>query len=194
MPDDPIRIIQETTLSDHHFPLKQLTYEQRRRDGSWQRETREVYLNASGVAVLLYDPERRTVLLTRQFRPGVRMAGDDGFLVEVPAGMLDDADPEARIRAELMEETGFEARKLRRIMTLYASPGTLTEQVHYFLGEYGQADKKEQGGGEEEEGEDIEVLEMDVGEALRQAGTGGIRDAKTVILLQALREELRTLR
>jgi len=192
--DDPIRIIKEDLLSDNYFPLKTLTYEQRRRDGGWQRQTREVYANASGVAVLLYDPERRTVLLTRQFRPGARMAGHDGFLVEVPAGALDDAAPEDRIRTELMEETGFEARKLRKLMTLFASPGSLTEQVHYFLGEYGKAGKKEEGGGEQEEGEDIEVLEMDVDEALRQLGTGGIRDAKTVILLQALREELRTLR
>ena len=190
--DDRIRIIKEDILSDNYFQLKKLSYEQRRRDGSWQRQTREVYANASGVAVLLYDPERRTVLLTRQFRPGARLAGHDGFLVEVPAGILDDASPEDRIRAELMEETGYEARKLRKLMTLFASPSSLTEQVHYFLGEYTKADKKEEGGGEEDEGEDIEVLEMDVDQALQQVRDGGIRDAKTVILLQALNEELRT--
>lgn len=192
MPEDPIRIIKEDILSDNYFQLKNLTYEQRRKNGSWQRQTREVYANASGVAVLLYDPERRTVLLTRQFRPGARLAGHDGFMIEAPAGILDDASPEDRIRAELMEETGFEARKLRKLMTLFASPGSLTEQVHYFLGEYAKADKKEEGGGEEDEGEDIEVLEMDVDQALQQVRDGGIRDAKTVILLQALNEELRT--
>ena len=190
--DDRIRIIKEDILSDNYFQLKKLSYEQRRRDGSWQRQTREVYANASGVAVLLYDPERRTVLLTRQCRPGARLAGHDGFLVEVPAGILDDASPEDRIRAELMEETGFEARKLRKLMSLFASPSSSTEQVHYFLGEYGKAGKKEEGGGEPEEGEDIEVLEMDIDQALRQVRDGGIRDAKTVILLQALNEELRT--
>ena len=192
MPEDPIRIIKEDILSDNYFQLKNLTYEQRRKNGSWQRQTREVYANASGVAVLLYDPERRTVLLTRQFRPGARLAGHDGFMIEAPAGILDEASPEDRIRAELMEETGFEARKLRKLMTLFASPGSLTEQVHYFLGEYAKADKKEEGGGEEDEGEDIEVLEMDVDQALQQVRDGGIRDAKTVILLQALNEELRT--
>ena len=101
--DDPIRIIKEDSLSDNYFQLKNLTYEQRRKNGSWQRQTREVYANASGVAVLLYDPERRTVLLTRQFRPGARLAGYDGFMIEVPAGKLDEASPEDRIRAELME-------------------------------------------------------------------------------------------
>lgn len=190
MPDEIIRIIKEDILSDNYFQLKTLTYEQRRSDGDWQRETREVYVNGDGVAALLYDPERRTVLLTRQFRPGVRMAGDEGFLVEVPAGMLDDDDPERRMRAELLEETGFQPRTLRKLMTLYASPGSLTEQVHYFLGEYSKADRKQEGGGEEEEGEDIEVLEMAFDEALRQVAGGGIRDAKTVILLQALAAEL----
>lgn len=179
--DDPIRIIKEDILSNNYFQLKNLTYEQRRKNGSWQRQTREVYASASGVAVLL----------TRQFRPGARLAGHDGFMIEVPAGILDDASPEDRIRAELMEETGYEARKLRKLMTLFASPSSLTEQVHYFLGEYTKADKKEEGGGEEDEGEDIEVLEMDVDQALRQVRDGGICDAKTVILLQALRENLR---
>ncbi|OON63632.1 GDP-mannose pyrophosphatase [Massilia sp. KIM] len=191
MHDEPIRIIREDVLSDDYFTLKKLSYEQRRADGSWQRQTREVYDNASGAAVLLYDPERRTVLLTRQFRAGARLAGEPGFLIEVPAGMLDDTKPEQRVRVELMEETGVEARKLRKLFTLYASPASLTERVHYFLGEYSRADRKEEGGGEKEEGEDIEVLEMDVQEALRQVDAGGIRDAKTVILLQALRDELR---
>lgn len=191
MHDEPIRIIREDVLSDDYFTLKKLSYEQRRADGSWQRQSREVYDNASGAAVLLYDPERRTVLLTRQFRAGARLAGEPGFLIEVPAGMLDDTKPEQRVRVELMEETGVQARKLRKLFTLYASPASLTERVHYFLGEYSWADRKTEGGGEKEEGEDIEVLEMDLQEALRQVGSGGIRDAKTVILLQALREELR---
>lgn len=189
--EDPIRIVREEILSDHYFQLKNLTYDLRRRDGSWQRSTREVYANADGAAVLLYDPQRRTVLLTRQFRPGAYLAGQDGFLLEVPAGMLDDTDPEQRVRMELMEETGIEAHGLRRIMCLFPNPGSLTERVHYFLGQYGPRDRKEEGGGAREEGEDIEVVEMDVEEAWRQVAGGGIVDTKTVVLLQALREELR---
>lgn len=188
---DTIRIVGEEILSDDFVPLKKLTYDQRRRDGSWQRAAREVYANADGVTALLYDPARRTVLLTRQFRPGARLAGDDGYLLEAPAGMLDDADPEQRVRAELMEETGVRPRGLRKILSLYASPAALTERVHYFLGEYGEQDRLEEGGGEQDEGEDIEVVEMGFEQALAQIGSG-IVDAKTVILLQALREELRS--
>ncbi|MFC0252662.1 NUDIX domain-containing protein [Massilia consociata] len=190
MQDDPIRIVKEQTLSDDYAPLKKITFDQRRRDGNWQQETREVYNNAGGTAVLLYNSSRRTVLLTRQFRIGAHLAGHDGFTIEVPAGMLDDADPDRRARAELCEETGFRARGLRKVIEFFPNPSSLTETVHCFLGEYEERDRKDEGGGKQEEGEDIEVLEMDVDEAFRQVKEGSIRDAKTVILLQFLREEL----
>lgn len=188
--DDPIHILHEEALSAKRFELKSVTFTQRRRDGSTREETREVYDNASGTAVLLYNPARRTVLLTRQFRIGARLAGHDGFMIEVPAGMLDDADPGERARAELCEETGFRGHGLRKVIEFFPNPSSLTETVHCYLGEYGERDRKGEGGGEEEEGEDIEVLEMDVDEAFRQVKEGGIVDAKTVILLQFLREEL----
>ena len=190
MHDDPIRILKQETLSTNYFELKKVTFSQRRRDGSAQEETREVYHNAGGAAVLLYNPERRSVLLTRQFRIGARLAGHDGFMIEVPAGMLDDAEPGERVRAELCEETGFRGRGLRKVIEFFPNPSSLTETVHCFLGEYGDRDRKGEGGGKQEEGEDIEVLEMDVDEAFRMIKEGGIVDAKTVILLQFLREEL----
>ena len=190
MQDDRIRIVREETIADNYFELKKITYAQRRRDGSWQEETREIYDNASGAAILLYNRKKHTVLLTRQFRLGARLAGHDGYLIEVPAGMLDDADPEQRVRAELCEEAGFAVGPVRKVLTLFANPASLTERVHYFLGEYDEGDRTAEGGGKEEEGEDIEVLEMDFDEALRQVKDGGIVDAKTVILLQLLRGEL----
>jgi ADP-ribose pyrophosphatase len=190
MQDDRIRIVREETIADNYFELKKITYAQRRRDGSWQEETREIYDNASGAAILLYNRKKHTVLLTRQFRLGARLAGHDGYLIEVPAGMLDDADPEQRVRAELCEEAGFAVGPVRKVLTLFANPASLTERVHYFLGEYDERDRTAEGGGKEEEGEDIEVLEMDFDEALRQVKDGGIVDAKTVILLQLLRGEL----
>ncbi|KFI06409.1 NUDIX domain-containing protein [Massilia sp. BSC265] len=189
--NDPIRILEQETLSDDYWQLSKVTFSQRRRDGSEQEETREVYHNAGGAAVLLYNRDKRTVLLTRQFRIGARLAGHDGFIIEVPAGMLDDADPATRVRAELCEETGFRGHGLRKVIEFFPNPSALTETVHCFLGEYEERDRKGEGGGKEEEGEDIEVLEMDIDEAFRQVKEGGINDAKTVILLQFLREELR---
>ena len=186
--DSNIRILHQHTLSNDYAELKKVIYDQRRRDGRWQQQTREVYANAGGTAVLLYNPAKRTVLLTRQFRIGAHLAGHDGYVIEVPAGMLDDASPEVQARAELCEETGFHGHGLRKVIEFFPNPSSSTESVHCYLGEYDDADRKGDGGGKEEEGEDIEVLEMEVNEAFRQIKQGGIVDAKTVILLQFLRE------
>lgn len=190
MQDDPIRIVGQDLLSDHYSPLTQVTYEQRRRDGSWQRAIREVYDSPSGAAVLLYDRERRTVLLTRQFRIGARLGGHDGFMVEVAAGVLDGASPEQRVRAEILEETGYRVAHVDKVLELFASPSALTERVHYFVAAYSPAMREHGGGGNKDEGEDIELLELSYEDAVARVASGEIADAKTVILLQYLQLHL----
>ena len=184
MAEPRIRIAGEEILSDDYYPLKKVTYEQLRRDGGWQEQQREVYDAASGAAVLLYNRERRTVVLTRQFRLGARLNGHDGFLLEAAAGVLDDdAPPEERARIEAREETGYEIERLEPVMQLFPSPGSLTEKIHLFVAEYDPARRSGDGGGKAEEGEDIEVIEMDFDDALALIDTGGVNDAKTVLLL-----------
>jgi len=183
MPDEKVRILDQEVISDIHFPLKKVTFEQRRRDGNLQTLTREVYDSASGAAVLLYDRAHRSVVLTRQFRIGARLAGRDGFLLEAAACMLDDTAPDARVRAESLEETGYAPTRLEHAMTVFASPGNTTEQVHLFVGEIERGRKHAPGGGNVEEGEDIEVVELDFDDALAMIETGAIEDAKTVLLL-----------
>jgi nudix-type nucleoside diphosphatase (YffH/AdpP family) len=190
MQDDPIRLVGEEVLSDGYYPLKKVTYEQRRRDGSWQRETREVYDSASGAAVLLYNLERRTVLLTRQFRIGAHLSGHAGFLIEAAAGVLDGASPADRIRAEIREETGYRVERVDKVMELFASPGSLTERVHYFVAAYDQSMREGAGGGKRDEGEDIEVIELSFEDAIARVASGEIADAKTVVLLQYLQLHL----
>jgi nudix-type nucleoside diphosphatase (YffH/AdpP family) len=186
MQDDPIRIVDQQVLSDDYFLLNKITYEQRRADGSVQTEAREVYHSDAGVTVLLYNRARRTVLLTRQFRISARMAGHHGFLLETAAGMLEGADPEKRMRAEIREELGYDVKDLRHVMTLFASPGVLTERLHYFVGEYRPEERCSAGGGKVDEGEDIEVLELGFDDALARLARGEIEDVKTVVLLQYL--------
>lgn len=125
--DDPIRILKQETLSDDYCALKKVTFRQRRRDGSERKETREVYANHGGTAVLLYNRDKGTVLLTRQFRIGAHLAGRDGFTIEVPAGNLGDADPAEQGRAELCEETGFRGHGLRKVIEFLPNPSSLTE-------------------------------------------------------------------
>jgi nudix-type nucleoside diphosphatase (YffH/AdpP family) len=195
MAEDKIRIVGEKILCDDYYPLKKITYELRRRDdGEWQEQQREVYDSASGAAVLLYNRERRTVVLTRQFRIGARLSeptgGHDGFLLEAAAGVLDDAPPAERAKAEAREETGYELERLEPVMQLFVSPGSTTERIHLFVAEYDPARRCGRGGGLPEEGEDIQVVELDFDDALAMIETGGIIDAKTVLLLLHLERKV----
>lgn len=179
-----VRIEDVTVLSDDWYVLKKTTFSFQRSDGSWQRQSRETYDRGNGATILLYDPRRRTVILTRQFRYPAFVNGHDDLLVEAPAGLLDDAEPEARIRAETEEETGFRVRDVRPIFDAFMSPGSVTERLHFFVGEYEPGDRVSSGGGNEAEGEDIAVLEVGIDEALAMIRSGAIRDGKTIMLLQ----------
>jgi nudix-type nucleoside diphosphatase (YffH/AdpP family) len=187
---DPIRIVREDILADNYYTLKNITYDQQRMDGERQRQTREVYDCASGASVLLYNRARRTVVLTRQFRIGARLNGHDGFLLEAAAGVLDGADPAERARAEALEETGYDIGTPVPALSLYVSPGSITERNHLFIAEYEHDRRPRPGGGEAHEGEDIEVIEMDFDDALALVDNGGIVDAKTVLLLLHLERKV----
>jgi len=190
MPDITVRIVREEILSDHYLPLKNVTYAQHRHDRELQIQSREVYDNANGAAVLLYNRAHRSVVLTRQFRIGARLAGHDGFLLEAAAGMLDGADPATRALAEAREETGYAIDHVQPALELYVSPGSTTERIHLFVAEYERAQRCDRGGGNPEEGEDIDVIELDFDDALAMIETGDIVDAKTVILLLYLERKI----
>jgi len=142
------------------------------------------YDRGNGATILLYNLEQRTVILTRQFRYPAFVNGHSGMLIEAAAGMLDDASPEERIRAEAEEETGFRVFDVRRIFDAFMRPGSVTERLHFFVAAYTSGDKASGGGGKAAEGEDIEVLEMPIDEALAGIGSGLIQDGKTIMLLQ----------
>jgi nudix-type nucleoside diphosphatase (YffH/AdpP family) len=184
----PIRIIEETVLSDSWYLLKKTVFDLLRRDGTWQRQTRENYDRGNGAAILLYNRTGKTVILTRQFRFPTFVNGNaDGMLTEVCAGLLDQDDPVTCIRRETEEETGFRVHDVRQVFDAYMSPGAVTERIHCFVGEYAPSDKVSAGGGEAQEGEDIEVIETTLDDALNQVADGRIRDAKTIMLLQYAR-------
>jgi nudix-type nucleoside diphosphatase (YffH/AdpP family) len=184
VPADHIRIHQVETLSDDWFLLKKTTFDYRRRDGSWQRQTRETYDRGHGATILLYNREQRTVLLVRQFRFPTYGDGHDGFLIETAAGLLDQASPEARIKAEVEEETGYRVGAVRKVFEAFMSPGSVTERLYFFVAEYDAASRIGEGGGIAEEGEDIEVLELPLERALQMIASGEIADGKTIMLLQ----------
>ncbi|MBH1929172.1 NUDIX domain-containing protein [Serratia rubidaea] len=181
---DRVRMVATQVLSDDWYLLKKNTFDFLRRDGSWQRQSRETYDRGDGAVILLVNRAAQTVILTRQFRFPVFVNGHDGMLIEAAAGLLDNASPEQRIRAEAEEETGYFVQNVQKVFEAYMSPGSVTEKLHFFIGEYDASARVHHGGGLEEEGEDLEVLEMTLKEALQAIRQGTIVDAKTIMLLQ----------
>jgi len=184
---DRVRIISEQLLSDNWYTLKKYTFSLLRRDGQWQEQSREAYDRGNGAVVLLYNRDKKSVVLTRQFRFPIYLNGHDGFLIEAAAGLLDNASPETRIVAEAEEETGFRVTRVEKVFEAFMSPGSVTEKLYFFIAEYADQQRNGEGGGIAEEGEDIEVLEMDFDQALQAITDGDIMDAKTIMLLQHLR-------
>jgi len=182
---DRVRIVDQRILADDWFVLKKTSFEYLRSDGRWQLLHRETYDRGNGAVLLLFNRTRGTVVLTRQFRfPAFANGRVDGMLVEACAGLLDGEDPHAAIRREVQEETGFAVRMPRKIFEAYMSPGSVTERLHFFVAEYDAADRVGAGGGESSEGEDIQVLELALAQAMEMINTGEIQDGKTIMLLQ----------
>ncbi len=184
MPQHRVKIHKVEVLSDDWYLLQKTTFEYLRSDGAWQTQTRETYDRGNGATILLYNRERRSVVLIRQFRFPTFGAGHDGFLIETAAGLLDRASPEERIKAEVEEETGYRVAEVRKVFEAFMSPGSVTERLYFFVAEYAPGERAGAGGGVAAEGEDIEVLELPLEEALRMVADGRIADGKTIMLLQ----------
>ncbi|MDC8104261.1 MULTISPECIES: GDP-mannose pyrophosphatase NudK [Chryseobacterium] len=188
MQNNKVKIIKTEILSDNWYTLKKVTYEKIKNDGSVEIQSREAYDRGNGATILLYNKNTNTVILTKQFRLPTFINGNStGMLIEACAGLLDDDNPEDCIRRETEEETGYQISRVEKVFESYMSPGSVTEILHFFIAEYSKEMKIADGGGLEEEGEDIEVLELSFGEALQMIDNGEIKDAKTIMLLQYLR-------
>lgn len=188
MQNSKIKILQTEILSDNWYTLNKITFEKTNSNGSVQTQSREAYDRGNGATILLYNKDLNTVILTKQFRLPTYINGNsDGMLIETCAGLLDNDNPEECIKRETEEETGYKISKVEKVFESYMSPGSVTEILHFFIAEYSKEMKMAEGGGLEEEGEDIEVLELSFDEALTMIDTGAIKDAKTIMLLQHVR-------
>lgn len=188
MQNTNVQIEKTEILSDNWYTLKKVTFKIQKKDGSFQQQSREAYDRGNGAAILLYDKNTGNIVLTRQFRlPSYLNGNETGMMIEVCAGLLDNDNPEDCIKRETEEETGYKVSHVEKIFEAYMSPGAVTEILHFFIGEYSKEMKVNDGGGLDDEGEDIEVLELSFEEALQMIETGAIKDAKTIMLLQYLR-------
>lgn len=179
-----VKILKTEILSDDWYVLRKHTIEHRSRTGTTRVYSREAYDRGNGATILLYNRSAATVLLTRQFRLPTFLNGNPtGLLIESCAGLLDAQEPIECVRREVQEETGYAIHDVTKILEVYMSPGSVTELLHFFVGEYSTDLKTHPGGGVAEEHEEIETFELRFSEALAMIGRGEIRDAKTILLL-----------
>lgn len=185
MSDKQIKNIQKKLLSDNYYILNRVNFDYLMPNGKWVNQMREVYDRGDGAGILLYNKEKQTIILTKQFRmPTYLNDNKDGMLVEVAAGMLDKDNPEACIIRETEEEVGYRLKEVKKVYEAYSSPGVMTEKMHFFVGEYTDDMKVNEGGGLDSEHEDIEVLEIPFDKATEMLHNGEIVDTRTIVLLQ----------
>ncbi|WP_423149035.1 NUDIX domain-containing protein [Rubrolithibacter danxiaensis] len=179
-----IQILKTEVLSDLRSKLEKITYQTVSNTGTQEHE-REVFHRPDATVILLYDPSKKKVLLTEQFRLPVYLKEKHTKLLEACAGLIDEGEfPEHAVIREVEEETGYRISQIKKIAEAYSSPGSFTELVHYFVGEYNEELKVSEGGGLKDEGEDIHTVELSFQEARQLLADSKIHDAKTIILLQ----------
>ena len=182
---DNLKILDTQILSDNWYILKKITYQYTKRNREVITQSREAYDRGNGATILLYHPDQKTVILTRQFRlPTFINGNESGMLIEACAGLLDNENAEDCIKRETEEETGYKIANVRKIFEAYMSPGSVTEILHFFIAEYRNEMKVSEGGGAEDEEENIEVMEIAVDKAMSMIESGEIKDGKTIMLLQ----------
>lgn len=187
-----VKISSTEILSDNFFPLKKVKYRVEKQDGQTEELSREVYFSSNGATALLYDTEKGTIILTRQFRlPTYLNNNKTGMMLETCAGIVEEnEDPKHAMIREIEEETGYRIEQVEKIFEMYMTPGTVAEMIFFFIAAYTSQQKISKGGGLEEENEDIEVIELPFEEAYAKLKSGDIKDAKTALLLQYARTHL----
>ncbi|MDQ0562106.1 nudix-type nucleoside diphosphatase (YffH/AdpP family) [Rhizobium mesoamericanum] len=177
-------IVDERILANGWTRLSNFQIDYTDSDGETHRLQREVYHRTPAATILLYDTKRDSVILVRQFRLPVFLHGEPAWIVEAPAGLLDGDAPEAAIRREAEEETGFRIRDVRFLFKAYSAPGSSTELQYFFAATIDSTDRVSEGGGLSHEHEDIEVLEVPLEKVMTMIEHGEIVDLKTITLLQ----------
>jgi GDP-mannose pyrophosphatase NudK len=188
MSNNRIKITEQKVLSNNWYTLNKITFDYLTKNGDWITQSREAYDRGNGAVILLYNLEKQTVILTKQFRMPTYLNGNsNGMLIEACAGLLDEDDPQTAILRETEEETGYKLNHVQKVFEAYMSPGSVTEILYFFVAEYSDNTEKLAGGGIDNE--DIDVLELDFKHALQMIKSGEIKDGKTIMLLQYLKIE-----
>ncbi len=186
MTDKKYEILHREVLFQGYFRVDRYHLRQELYAGGWSEPfAREVFSGCQKAAVvLLFDPHRDKVVMIEQFRPGPMAKGENPFLTELVAGMIEAGEtPEETARRESLEETGCDVTELQKIHVYYPSPGSVSEQTTLFVG---RTTAPEDGAlcGLAHEGEDIRVVVLDAAQAISLLYAGKLRDAASIIAMQ----------
>jgi GDP-mannose pyrophosphatase NudK len=189
MSNNRVNNVVSNVISNIWATLEQVSFDFTFNNGNTARLTHEVYGKRDGVAVLLYNPETKKVVLSKQFRIPMYVAGvKNGFSIEVCGGTIDvNESPETSVIRETKEEVGYRISSAQKVNTVFLSPGLMREQVHLYIAEYKEEDKIYRGGGLAAENEEIIVLETSFENALEMIVSQEIVDARTIMLLYYLK-------
>lgn len=181
----------KSRIFNDFFKIDEAYLSYKRFDGRMSPVVRRLnFERGDSAAALIFNPETQKIILVNQFKYPTYDTGS-GWITETIAGMVDKNEtPEAAIRREVLEETGYNVEKLKHIFTFYVSPGGSSERIMLFYGEVSAVSKVEQGGGFEVEQEDIITVELTIEEAQKQIESGEIADAKTIIGIMWLQNQL----
>jgi ADP-ribose pyrophosphatase len=178
---------------DDFFKIDKAFLQYEKFDGTLTPELLRLNFNrGDSVAVLLYDPSIKAVVLTRQFRfPAYYSDAQKGWQLEIVAGLLETNEcPEAAAHREVFEEVGFQVPRLEFVTEFFLSPGGSSEKIRLYFAEAAASDQTGTGGGVIREGEDICVESIPLARALEMIRTNEIGDAKTIIALLWLDKKL----
>jgi ADP-ribose pyrophosphatase len=177
------RIVNEKTILNNHLVVVQAELEQRTASGKKTSFRRERVDRQGAAVVFIYNTDSKTVVLTRQYRYPIVWKTAEPIL-EIVAGKMDPGErPEETAIRESLEESGYkiQAENIRHIHSFFASPGYTSEIFHLFYATVTKADRKTKGGGNEDENEFIEVVEIPYHEFIAMLDSGKIADAKTLV-------------
>lgn len=187
MTGEDVEVIECQTVFRGYFRIDRYRLRHRKHEGGWTGEmTREIFERGHAVAVLLYDPDRDTVVLIEQFRPGALAAGWQPWLMEIVAGIIEDGEtPEQVAHRESKEEAGGVITALVPVAHYLVSPGGTSESCEIMCG---RVDSSEMGGlhGLAAEHEDIRVVVVPADDAISMVGDGRMVNAAGIIALQWL--------
>ena len=186
-PELKIEVDQRETLFDSFLRVDRLKLRHSLFAGGWSElMTRELILRPCAVGVLLFDPAQQQVVLVRQIRVGMLDEGQDPWLLELVAGMVESGEEPIEVAArESLEEANTKPQDLLQICEYYNSPGISNERITLFCG---RVDATQAGGifGLDAEHEDIEVVMLSLADALAKVASGEINNAMSIIALQWL--------